>query len=121
MGKRPSTHYRSKRALYGFLVKLNNHISQRFGIPPVGGDADLSEVDPRLTESPPTLLTPLQAARILGVAPKTLANWRVTGTSGLQHIAVGGRIRYRSSDVNNFIIQSAKTSTSDKGGNDHGQ
>ncbi len=120
MTKRPSTKYRRKRALHDILVKLNNHISQRFGIPAVGGDADLSQLGPRLTEEPPTLLTPAQTAQMLGVAQKTLANWRVAGTSGLPHISVGGRIRYRSSDVNNFITRSAKASTSDNGGINRG-
>lgn len=52
----------------------------------------------------PVLLDTEQAALILGLAPSTLANDRVTAEIGLPFVKVGGRVvRYRASDIAAFI------------------
>jgi predicted site-specific integrase-resolvase len=45
------------------------------------------------------LLTPLEAARIVGVTPNTLEVWRNTGRRPLPFLRRGRRIRYRRGDV----------------------
>ncbi|HEJ5823212.1 helix-turn-helix domain-containing protein [Pseudomonas aeruginosa] len=49
--------------------------------------------------TPETLLTPEQAAQMLGLSVKTLATWRSTGRHALPFIRCGARIRYRRSDL----------------------
>lgn len=46
-----------------------------------------------------SLLTPEQAAQMLGLSVKTLATWRSTGRHALPFIRCGARIRYRRSDL----------------------
>jgi hypothetical protein len=54
--------------------------------------------------TPDDLLTQDQAALVIGVKPQTLTNWRCTKRVALPYIKVGKRsIRYRRSDVENFI------------------
>ncbi|RWX13459.1 DNA-binding protein [Rhizobium hidalgonense] len=61
-----------------------------------------------------------KAAAYLGVSQKTLANWRCSGTRGLPYVQVGGRVLYRQSDLDDFIMNSRKLSTSEKGEGRHG-
>ena len=49
------------------------------------------------------LLTPEQAATVLGLRSKTLANWRVQGVEKLPFRRIGGAVRYQYSDLVNFI------------------
>lgn len=49
------------------------------------------------------LLTPAQAAAILGVEEQTLAVWRTKHRYGLQYIKVGRLVRYRTEDLDAFI------------------
>jgi excisionase family DNA binding protein len=49
------------------------------------------------------LLTPKQAAEYLGVKENTLAVWRSTKRYELPFIKIGRSIRYRVSDLENFI------------------
>jgi excisionase family DNA binding protein len=42
-------------------------------------------------------------ADILGVSPSTLARWRRTGEPDLPYVRVGSRIRYRASDLAEFL------------------
>ncbi|ARD44766.1 MULTISPECIES: helix-turn-helix domain-containing protein [Colwellia] len=51
------------------------------------------------------LLTPTQAADILGVTIGTLAVWRCTARYPLPFVKIGRRVKYRLSDINNFIEQ----------------
>lgn len=44
------------------------------------------------------LLNTVEAAPLIGVAPKTLCNWRVAGF-GPAHIRAGGRIAYDIADI----------------------
>lgn len=49
------------------------------------------------------LLTPAQAAEILGVTIGTLAVWRCTARYPLSFVKIGRRVKYRLADINNFI------------------
>ncbi len=49
------------------------------------------------------LLTPSQAAEILGVTIGTLAVWRCTARYPLPFVKIGRRVKYRLADINNFI------------------
>jgi len=49
------------------------------------------------------LLTPDQAAEILGVTSHTLAVWRSTGRYSLPYVKAGRLVRYRETDVQRFI------------------
>ncbi|MEY8655214.1 helix-turn-helix transcriptional regulator [Brachybacterium paraconglomeratum] len=49
------------------------------------------------------LLTPPEAAELLGIAPQTLANWRSMG-KGPRFVRVGSRsVRYRLSDLLAYV------------------
>ncbi|MGO8126750.1 helix-turn-helix domain-containing protein, partial [Rhizobium ruizarguesonis] len=61
-----------------------------------------------------------KAAEYLGVSKKTLANWRCSGTRGLQFVQIGSRIMYRQNDLDDFILNSRKSSTSEKHAGRHG-
>ncbi|MGO8122175.1 helix-turn-helix domain-containing protein [Rhizobium ruizarguesonis] len=61
-----------------------------------------------------------KAAEYLGVSQKTLANWRCSGTRGLQFVQIGSRILYRQNDLDDFILNSRKSSTSEKPAGRHG-
>jgi hypothetical protein len=49
------------------------------------------------------LLTPSQAADLLGVTIGTLAVWRCTSRYPLPFVKIGRRVKYRINDINNFI------------------
>ena len=49
------------------------------------------------------LLTAEQVAELLGVTTHTLAVWRSTGRYNLPYVKSGRLVRYRESDVHNFI------------------
>lgn len=58
------------------------------------------------------LLTNSQTAELLGLKPNTLEIWRVEGR-GPTFIKIGRSVRYRESDVVQWIEEQACTSTSD--------
>lgn len=58
------------------------------------------------------LLTPAELANILGLNIASLRNWRWKG-KGPKYIKVGHLVRYKQSDVNEFIDEQSRTSTSD--------
>lgn len=63
------------------------------------------------------LLTPNQVARQLGVTRTTLESWRLRG-GGPKFVRVSKRcIRYRRQDIQAWIEERIRTSTSDPGGN----
>ena len=49
------------------------------------------------------LLTTEEAAVRLGLKPSTLMNWRSLKRYALKYIRVGGRIKYRETDVEQFL------------------
>lgn len=68
---------------------------------------------PRVAE--PVLLSEKEAARILGFSHRTLQAWRVQG-GGPAFIRVSTRcVRYRMEDLERWIADRVRTSTSDDG------
>jgi predicted site-specific integrase-resolvase len=59
-------------------------------------------------------LGPDEAARRLGVESSTLANWRWSGR-GPKYVKLGGRVRYRASDLADYLDAQTRASTSDPG------
>lgn len=51
----------------------------------------------------PTLLSCTETAQVLGVQPNTLAVWRSTGRYSLLYVRVGRSVRYRVTDVAEFL------------------
>jgi len=61
------------------------------------------------------LLTTIQAAEILSLKPRTMESWRFCGR-GPRFIAISTRaVRYRLSDITEWIDAHARISTSDTG------
>ncbi len=57
------------------------------------------------------LLTRAQAAEFLGLAPQTLAVWATTGRHSLPMVKVGRAVRYRLSDLEQWLKSRTVTST----------
>ena len=66
------------------------------------------------TMAPPGCVGPEDAGRILGVARKTLDNWRWAG-GGPLYLKVGRNIWYRRSDLDRWLLSRLRSSTSDPG------
>lgn len=49
------------------------------------------------------MLTPPEAAEVLGVTTQTLSIWRCTKRYALKYVKVGRLVRYRESDIMAFI------------------
>ena len=60
-------------------------------------------------ESRTTTVPPEEVARRIGWSPETLANRRWKG-SGPPYLKIGGRVRYRLSDLADWLDQQARTS-----------
>jgi excisionase family DNA binding protein len=56
-----------------------------------------------VVETTKRLLTPTQAAEMLGVNEQTLAVWRSQGRYDLPYVRVGRCVRYKLSDVEQWI------------------
>ncbi|MCK4869975.1 MAG: helix-turn-helix domain-containing protein [Gammaproteobacteria bacterium] len=50
-----------------------------------------------------TLLTPTEVASLLGIKAETLQIWRCTHRYNFPYVKIGGLVRYKLSDVENFI------------------
>ena len=61
--------------------------------------------------APDELMTPEQVAAALLLSIRTLAAWRSSGRNPLAWIKVGGRVRYRRSDVDAWLESQSRTST----------
>jgi len=60
---------------------------------------------------PEKLLTPTEAAEVLGLSPRTMERWRVTG-GGPRFIKAGGKsVRYRPADLLAWIDAQVRTHT----------
>lgn len=105
MQKRMKLQIQKKAAIAHAIAVIVEAVSRRHHIPQTNCN----------TTTEPTLLTPKDAACVVGVSPKTLANWRVSGVHELPFVKVGSRVRYRSNDVHTFLIKASKQSTSDRG------
>ena len=51
------------------------------------------------------LLTPDEAAQVLGVSKNTLCTWRCTGRYPLKYLKIGRAVKYRTNDIELFIAQ----------------
>lgn len=60
---------------------------------------------------PPLQLNERDTAQVLGVKTSTLAVWRSTGRYQLRYIKVGRLIRYRVSDLADFLARFTNTKT----------
>lgn len=56
-------------------------------------------------KSPPMHVDDKQAAEALGVKPTTLAVWRSTGRYKLPYLKVGRLVKYRISDIAEFLAR----------------
>lgn len=62
----------------------------------------------------PLLLTEKEAARLLGFAPKTMQAWRSSGRVKLPFVRISkGCVRYRRCEIDAWLDQQLRTSTSD--------
>ena len=67
---------------------------------------------PGAPQAPDRFLRPREAAEVLGLAPQTLAKWRCAG-GGPPFCRLGGRsIRYRASELENWVGADRFRSTS---------
>lgn len=57
------------------------------------------------------LLTPEQVSATLGITSGTLQVWRTTRRYNLPYVKVGGRVMYRTEDIQNFIKCRTKSYT----------
>ena len=55
-----------------------------------------------------SLLTRAQAAKYLGLSPKTLANWFATGLNSIPVVKLGRLCRYRQADLDAFVERNMK-------------
>jgi hypothetical protein len=56
-----------------------------------------------MTPAYENLLSPAEAAKILGTTPGTLGVWRCTKRWPLRYVKIGASVRYRLADVEAFI------------------
>ena len=63
------------------------------------------------------LLTTTQAARYVGLSPRTLERYRVTG-EGPRYLKVGRRVLYTQADLDEWLARKVRRSTSDPGPKD---
>ncbi|NDY84289.1 helix-turn-helix domain-containing protein [Orrella sp. NBD-18] len=56
-----------------------------------------------------TLLSPIDAARLLNIHPVTLRKTRINGTIPLPFVRIGRSIRYREEDILSFIRANTHT------------
>jgi len=61
------------------------------------------------------LIPTWEAARLLGLAPKTLAIWRTRG-AGPSFVKLGAAVRYACADLAEFIAERKHARTDDKSG-----
>ena len=75
-----------------------------------GGDAEVND-------TPTQYMGTREAAAVLGLSPRTLDRYRVTGEGPAFH-KFGTRIRYARTDLKDWAAKRRRTSTSDDGGDD---
>lgn len=62
-------------------------------------------------ERPPLQMGDKDAAFVLGIKTSTLAAWRTSGRYRLPYIRVGRLVKYRTSDIADFLVRSTTTKT----------
>lgn len=73
----------------------------------------LNFIGPAEIEAGIVAYTPSQAAELLGVSAKTLANWRCKGSPKLRFVKIGARVRYLPRDILTFVNCRTYGSTSE--------
>ncbi len=63
---------------------------------------------------PSPLITPEEAARLLGVRTSTLAAWRTLGRYNLPYVKIGAKVRYRLEDIEAFIERRTRQHTGEE-------
>lgn len=58
------------------------------------------------------LLTTIETAGLLGLKPNTLENWRIRGV-GPKFLKIGSLVRYTEGDIEAYIVEQRRRSTSD--------
>jgi hypothetical protein len=95
------------------LTALTVWLARQMGIEP---ERLLPRVQQNLDQlSPHQLVDSRQAAQILGVAPKTLENWRTLGGGPRYSRLSARKIVYRVADLNRFVAVNKFASTSEYG------
>lgn len=61
------------------------------------------------------MLNEKQAAELLGLSVKTLQNWRYTGLNGPHFHKIGRCVRYHRDELDRFLAETRRMSTSDDG------
>ena len=80
----------------------------------------LGNIAPSITTSFPNLLTPEEAANFLQVSPSTLSVWRSCKRYALPYYKIGGNlIRYRMTDLIEFIDNGLNNNNDKKEENAH--
>lgn len=59
------------------------------------------------------LLSADDVAEVLGVSTSTLAKWRQTGNPDLPFLRINGRVRYRETDLEQFLAESESEDDAD--------
>jgi excisionase family DNA binding protein len=67
------------------------------------------------TALPQHIMTTPQAAAYLGLGITTLEKWRLVRNNGPKFLRLGRAIRYRLKDLDAWLDESVRTSTSDVG------
>lgn len=69
--------------------------------------------NPNLVNDPEALWDEFASAELLGITPRTLQSWRISG-GGPVYIKISARcVRYRRADLVDFISKRRQTSTSE--------
>lgn len=63
----------------------------------------------------PLLMTEQEAAKLLGLSPRTLQKWRITGNGPVFVRASARAIRYQRPDLERWVEDRRRASTSDPG------
>ena len=64
----------------------------------------------------PSTFDTAEAAKALNLKPVTLSSWRSHGTSSLQYLKIGRRVRYPLTSIAEFILSSMQSHTDQKTG-----
>ncbi|MHC4294729.1 MAG: helix-turn-helix domain-containing protein [Planctomycetota bacterium] len=57
----------------------------------------------RITEQAEEMIHADEAAKVIGVAPQTLAHWRCTKRVVIPHYKIAGKVWYRRADLADWI------------------
>lgn len=116
--KQKNKHLQSKRNIQDLYLDFTEYLVRNHGLSlnflsSQDESANTRKTQRMVSYRPNDLLSAKQAAAVLGLSFKTLANWRVSGKHPLKYCRIGGAIRYLYSDVQSFADGNKRTSTSE--------